>query len=379
VYPLKREGNEACTVCHEAVIGQRVHQHGGATVACTACHDPHASDHTRLLRAESTATLCQSCHPAERFPHPHGPFGSGECVACHEPHESDFVRLLRGGEGAEHCFLCHEETHDAIAGAAYVHEPAGQDCRTCHEPHGADHPHSMRQPVDRSCFECHPDVEELVAGVAAPHGALSTLDRCANCHDAHASNQPKLLKDRQDVLCLSCHDKPIVASDGRTIPDMRPSLRDRAFQHGPVESGNCSACHNIHGGSHSRLLTERFTEAFYASFDLSSYALCFECHAAELVTEERTEALTDFRNGDVNLHYLHVNRQTKGRTCRACHEMHGSDLPAHVAESVPFEGSGWQLPIGFIQTETGGSCAPGCHRPMGYDRVDPLPPPAADP
>ena len=48
--------------------------------------------------------------------------------------------------------------------------------------------------------------------------------------------------------------------------------------------------------------------------------------------------LTGFRDGDVNLHYLHVNREEKGRTCRTCHEMHGSDLPNHMASGVPVRG-----------------------------------------
>ena len=64
-----------------------------------------------------------------------------------------------------------------------------------------------------------------------------------------------------------------------------------------------------------------------------------------------------------------MNREKKGRTCRTCHEIHGSNLPAHVAETVPFEGSGWALPIGFEKTDTGGSCATGCHQKLAYSRV----------
>jgi hypothetical protein len=32
------------------------------------------------------------------------------------------------------------------------------------------------------------------------------------------------------------------------------------------------------------------------------------------------------------------------------------------------------MPINYKQTETGGSCAPGCHGTLGYDRDKPLPP-----
>ncbi len=376
VFPLKRPGQAGCTYCHQSVVGQKVHEHGAVLVesACVLCHDPHASQNGSLLRAP-VASLCADCHPPESFSHPHGPFGSGECTACHDPHESDFVHLLRGGEGANHCYLCHDEMHAAMASAKQIHAPAGQDCQICHRPHGSDFPAVLKQPIDQTCLACHTDIEQMIEGAESPHGALTMNSQCANCHDAHVSSWPNLLKDRQDVLCLQCHDNPITANDGRTIPDMTASIRGRKFLHGPVESGNCSACHNIHGSSHSRLLRQNFTEAFYSSFDLKQYALCFECHESALVTDERTTALTDFRDGDLNLHYVHVNREQKGRTCRACHEMHGSNQPSQIADAVPFEGSGWALPIGFRKTDTGGSCAPGCHKPMSYSRIEvnPLP------
>jgi predicted CXXCH cytochrome family protein len=372
VYPVRRPGSAGCTFCHDTVIGQRVHQHAATDVDCLTCHDPHTSEHRSLLLADSTASLCATCHPAGAASVPHAPFASGECAACHEPHESDFPGLLRGGEGPAHCDLCHEATSDAIDEAQWVHEPARQDCLICHQPHGSDHRGALAQPIEQNCFSCHPDIEQTTAGVEAPHGALTMSGRCANCHDAHASDHPKLLREREDALCLECHAEPVTALDGRIIPDMTPSIRDREFLHGPIRAGSCSGCHSAHGGSHARLLRAHFTEAFYTSFDLSQYALCFECHEDALVTEERTTALTSFRDGDLNLHYVHVHREEKGRTCRACHELHGSDNPAHVAESVPFGSGGWALPIGFEQTATGGSCSPGCHKPMGYDRDVPV-------
>ena len=70
----------------------------------------------------------------------------------------------------------------------------------------------------------------------------------------------------------------------------------------------------------------------------------------------------------MNLHYLHVNRDKKGRTCRACHETHASNAEKHIRDSVPFGKGGWELPIGFEKTASGGSCSPGCHKPIGYDR-----------
>ena len=109
---------------------------------------------------------------------------------------------------------------------------------------------------------------------------------------------------------------------------------------------------------------------FYAPFHVEDYALCFSCHSQDLVLTKETSNLTDFRNGDLNLHYLHVNKPQRGRTCRSCHATHASNLPKHIRESVPF--GTWSLPIEFKKTQTGGSCAPGCHLPKKYDRNDPV-------
>jgi predicted CXXCH cytochrome family protein len=369
VYPLSRPGNDGCTFCH-AVTGNRTHGHAANDApGCTACHRPHTSDTKFLLTAPTVEMLCAQCHVAEHKPHAHGPFAAGECLACHQPHESNFEKLLRGGEGPDHCAMCHAETALALANAPFRHEPAVTGCTGCHDPHASDYRHTLRHSTEQICFSCHEDLERAVAGATTPHGAVFTADQCANCHDPHAAGRPDLLRDRQDVLCLRCHDQALEAADGRTIPDMTPSLRERSFLHGPVRSGDCTACHNVHGASHVRLLREQFTDAFYASFDLRNYALCFACHESDLVTEPQTTTLTDFRDGDVNLHFMHVNREKKGRSCRTCHAIHGSNLPKHIAETVPFEGSGWAMPIGFQKTETGGSCAPGCHEPLSYSRT----------
>src|SRR3712207_4444732 len=81
---------------------------------------------------------------------------------------------------------------------------------------------------------------------------------------------------------------------------------------------------------------------------------------------ERTATATGFRDGDRNLHFLHVNRAEKGRTCRACHDAHSSSVANHMRESVPF--GDWALPVGFQPTADGGSCTPGCHLPVSYSR-----------
>ena len=64
--------------------------------------------------------------------------------------------------------------------------------------------------------------------------------------------------------------------------------------------GNCSACHDSHGGKHDGLLDRSFPKTFYTRFDVNKYALCFaSCHSPEIVLTKRTTSLTNFRDGEV--------------------------------------------------------------------------------
>jgi predicted CXXCH cytochrome family protein len=177
--------------------------------------------------------------------------------------------------------------------------------------------------------------------------------------------------------CLACHDKPIAKTVGAVVAAVGEVAQPGLVKHGPIRDGNCSGCHNLHGSQFSRLLSQPYPETFYQPFKAEAYALCFTCHDKNLVLTEKTEGLTRFRNGDLNLHYLHVNKPDRGRSCYACHSTHASAQPAHVRDTVPY--GNWEIPINFKQTGTGGSCAPGCHRASAYDRASPVVPPPAPP
>ncbi len=103
---------------------------------------------------------------------------------------------------------------------------------------------------------------------------------------------------------------------------------------------------------------------------MESYDLCFTCHDKQLALLKETPGLTAFRNGTSNLHFVHVNKPDRGRSCRACHSIHSSPNELHVRDSVPF--GSWQLPINVRKTDTGGGCSPGCHKAYSYDRDKPV-------
>ncbi len=374
-FPLKRPGAETCTFCHQ-VTGHRQNVHAVLEKqGCLPCHNPHGSDTKFLLTGASTELTCRRCHTIERKAHLHGPFAAGECTACHQPHESDNAALLIGAAGANPCLVCHKSKEQQLRAATTLHEPLKEGCTRCHVAHSSDQDHLLKAPIEELCFACHQDVEGKVGQASSPHGAVLTGDRCGNCHDPHAEGRPFLLRDELATLCLHCHDRPQQAYDGRTIPDMRPVMRDRKFLHGPVRAGQCNACHEVHGSRNAKLLRKYFPSQFYEAFDLANYALCFECHSQAIVTEKQTADLTNFRDGERNLHYVHVNRPDKGRSCRTCHEIHGSNLPRHMASEVPFEGGGWPMPIRFEPTPTGGRCSPGCHEKKEYRRIPSTPTP----
>ena len=373
-YPLVRTGNATCTFCH-AVSGTKKLQHKVIEQqGCISCHDPHASQTKFLLIADNVGDTCAKCHQTPMKKNAHEPFAAGQCTVCHQPHQSDFAALLRTGEGATHCFSCHTDKQKAMTELPHVHKASLQACTNCHGPHATDFPKQLKKSANDTCTSCHPKVQEQIAKASIVHGALAS--GCTSCHDPHASGQPAELKARMDKVCLTCHDKPLKLPGGRVIASMTTVL-DSKNLHGPLRNGSCSECHQPHAANEPNLLNKFYPDKFYAGFDVNNYALCFSCHDKQLVLLPKTAALTNFRDGDRNLHFVHDNRAEKGRTCKSCHDVHGSDLPNHMATSVPFEGSSWAMPIRYEPAKDGGTCTPGCHKELSYNRIKAVTPTTA--
>jgi predicted CXXCH cytochrome family protein len=267
--------------------------------------------------------------------------------------------------GAELCGECHEEIALALAEAEYVHSPAEDDCTDCHGPHSGPFPKMLQAEKGALCDECHDDVVASVQQSTVQHSPATTDGECLNCHDPHAANSEPMLKAPQRALCLGCHDRPQKAGE-RSVTNIAAWLDQNGVWHRPIRQQGCSGCHQPHGGEHARLLKAPFPDGFYAPFDPKAYGLCFTCHDKRLATTKRTRSASNFRDGDRNLHFVHVNKRERGRTCRACHEVHASSRPRQIRESVPY--GRWLMPIAFEKSETGGACAPGCHERAVYTR-----------
>jgi predicted CXXCH cytochrome family protein len=363
--PEKIEGGCVSSTCHSAIVlGEIVH---GPTAQqdCESCHRLVDEPSHKFEMPLKEPTLCFECHdPPLTHEFQHGPVALGVCTVCHNPHSGPEEFMLPAA-GNNLCFKCHIEMHEQVGTAQIQHDViAEKGCTACHDPHSSDFNRQLKKDMPPLCLECHEQIGEVVEKAVVAHEPVRTDAKCANCHAPHGSDVPGLLLDQEVNLCLGCHDEPLETPSG-TIIDMKTWLKNNPERHGPIREGNCTLCHQPHGSQHFRILAYEFPRKFYSPFSVEVYDLCFQCHEGTLVLDEQTTALTDFRNGSKNLHYVHVN-QERGRTCRACHEVHAGTKPKRMKDFVPY--GTWMYPINFELAADGGKCAPGCHLPRAYNR-----------
>lgn len=362
---LQRTGGALCLICHQAKQEEFAKEvvHSPVEDGCIDCHDPHQSSMRFQLKGEGPAvsSLCFTCHEDAIFTksHAHEPVGAGDCVACHNPHASNFNSLLIASpENGELCFQCHQSRKEEFT-MKYIHAPVKQNCNLCHDPHSSEAKFQLIEEGGELCAMCHkelhPEVYADIANAKYEHKPVK-LGRCTDCHRPHSSNVRPLLKKPMEQLCLTCHT------------DLADKVAESKYRHGPVKTGDCTACHKPHGSTFSRMLVRYFPKEFYSKYQEEKYDLCFGCHNKEIAKRKFTSTLTNFRDGEYNLHYFHVN-QDKGRNCIACHDAHASDQPKHIRMEVPF--GAWSYPISLTKTKTGGTCIVGCHAPKTYDRKNP--------
>lgn len=342
---------------------------------------------------------CEGCHASawatRQVVHP--PVKAGLCLGCHVSTSPGAHTFDLAADGKQLCAQCHA-TRDT---QKVLHPPVSEGlCLECHDPHASDVQARLREGVFATCTRCHPSKKQQHEAALTKHGAMDEQQNpkvCVACHDAHQSDFEKRLHAwPPEKVCLTCHDKPQQAPD-KQLMNLQAWLDQHdagTMRHGPVREGRCPDCHEPHGTASFRILKGAYPRQPYAALTgPDTYGLCFGCHDARLLAE-RTLAepavsnqdpatdlawlgpdggvrlvragVTGFRNGDENLHFRHVNKQDKGRTCRFCHDVHASANPKHVRTTTPF--GGWEFKLNYQKTTTGGSCWPGCHAERRYDR-----------
>jgi len=243
-----------------------------------------------------------------------------------------------------------------------------KNCSACHTDNDGDSGKLIIQ-GDNLCFKCHVDIKQKVKNSKNKHGAIE-MGGCLGCHEPHNSVNMNLLKEEDSkTICMTCHSSPLPRDeDGKMLMNMGEHLANNSNAHGPILWGDCAACHDPHGSNNLRMLKKPFPKKSSAGFSADAY-ICFECHEPKKMTKRYTKEFTEFRNGDKNTHFLHVNE--KRISCKVCHDYHASkDIPHHLREEGTFGSA--KFPLKFLESPTGGSCNPICHTRRYYDRVEPV-------
>ncbi len=376
LFAIVRDRQELCTYCHEFDVDAMPVVHTPTKEGeCLGCHNPHGGHDRSITREASIELLCNRCHESMTAQNAflHSPVGDGYCVSCHSPHASKYPMLL-DAIGPDLCLTCHDEFGQQLDQAKFVHEALDEQCTRCHDAHGSAFPASLAAPGSVLCFDCHEETKVKMANADYTHSAATEDRECMTCHTPHGGNMASLMRDLPVRICVECHGEPIVTADDRVIGAVSEVMSEDLYKHGQIGDGECSGCHESHGGERAMFLTGDYPAGYYAKYSEDSFGLCFQCHESELATQREVtiaeDAPTKFRNGELNLHYLHVSSGI-GRSCRICHNTHAGENARLVRTVVPYQK--WEAPLELTVTESGGRCITGCHLPFSYDRDTPVP------
>ncbi len=338
----------------------------GLALILSPGHVQGAALRTEVRRTPTMRGAALKPFPANVAKYSMAPFLAGQCIVCHQSNDPNKPGPIKHATINEECFSCHDDVREVMS-RRFKHVSAKDSCTDCHNPHNSKEPALLHTEMVALCTSCHVGIGAQVKAAKIKHYALTKDKKCSNCHNPHATNVERLLIALPFNLCVNCHSKDgMTSTDGKPMPNYTKLLSENAVWHDPVKAKDCSACHRTHGGENYRLLIAAYPETFYAPFEKKTYALCFSCHNEKVVSEAQTTTLTGFRDGSKNLHFSHVVKE-RGRTCRACHEVHAAKQAKRMRENVPYGPGGWLLNIGFTKTSTGGTCTKTCHPQKSYN------------
>jgi len=138
------------------------------------------------------------------------------------------------------------------------------------------------------CISCHSEVKPAFSS-PFHHKVLEGAMRCSDCHNPHGGFELKQarLATGGDAACMKCH------------ADKQGPF---TYEHAPVKTEGCVACHTPHGSSNPRLLR-------YAAVN----QLCLTCHSVAHDV------------GAIEPAGPQHNQNAQYANCTACHvKIHGS-------------------------------------------------------
>jgi DmsE family decaheme c-type cytochrome len=258
-------GSETCKTCHEEIYK-------------TFEISPHWK--TTLKRSASEAEGCEGCH---------GP-GKAHVESGGDKSKIFTFAGATPDQSSQRCMSCHRYGEEHANFDRSQHNVNSVSCVACHSAH---HPKAAQfllvQKQPELCYRCHTEVKQDFSRPFR-HRVDQGLVQCTDCHNQHGGFLTAQLRSTaaQDQVCFKCHaDKAGPFS----------------FEHEPVKTEGCQACHSPHGSTNPRLLKR-------AQVNL----LCLECHT--LTQDSGPAAIPSFHN-----------QSQKYSACTMCHPtIHGSNF-----------------------------------------------------
>jgi DmsE family decaheme c-type cytochrome len=253
--------------------------------ACAQCHQElqksfDTGPHWKTLQDQRRGVAFQGCEGC------HGP--GKEHAESGDPTKIIRFTGLSQAQASQRCLRCHEYGRDHANFLRSPHFLNDVGCTSCHSiHHGNVTKVLLIKPEPLLCYSCHLDVKPAFS-MPYHHKVNEGLLQCSNCHNVHGGFITRQLRSTagQDVLCFNCHtDK----------------AGPFAFEHAPVKTEGCVACHMPHGSTNPRLLRRSQVNL-----------LCLECHT--LTVDQLAPAIPTFHN-----------QAQKYQACTMCHvAIHGS-------------------------------------------------------
>ena len=276
--------------------------------ACKDCHEDQfknfvPTSHAKLDTLKSWKTKvtgCESCH------------GPGKAhMAEGDPAKIISFKNKPAKQISETCLTCHagREEHNNFRRGEHWRNDIG--CTDCHSSHGTItgrnvassntfiSPANSEKPdfstikllkisEPKLCLNCHSEVKHQF-NMPSHHKVLEGAMRCSDCHNPHGGFELKQtrLAVGADAACLKCH------------ADKQGPF---TFEHAPVKTDGCVACHVPHGSPNPRML--KFSAVNH---------LCLTCHSVDHGVGADEPA------GPTH------NQNAQYASCTACHiKIHGS-------------------------------------------------------
>jgi DmsE family decaheme c-type cytochrome len=271
------------------------------SAVCQACHedifnafqkDPHqVIDTDKKRKREDHA--CESCH---------GP-GSEHIASASAEDILNPVKLAPV-RADEMCLGCHRNQPSHVGRIQTGHAGSRIACTSCHHMH-AQAPATLvsRTPksINEQCSSCHTPV---AAAFQRPHAHRITQNAmsCTDCHNPHDRGDFNLAGTIHsgEPGCLNCH------------VNLRGPF---TYEHAPVKTEGCQACHEPHGSANPKMLT-RADVRF----------VCLECHAN---LPQQTVGVAS--NVGVVPPSFHDLRSPRYQNCTVCHQkIHGSHVDRNL-------------------------------------------------